>query len=105
MRLGAVLLCACLIAHPTAQTPQPDGLSRLVAAIEYAVRTGDVDALHALARPNVVSHARLSDFVLTMTTPKATEVTIKERDRAPLEGGGQRLLLEILTVHDTEGRA
>ncbi len=37
-------------------------------------------------------------------TPAPTALVIKERDRTPLPGGGQRLLLEIFAARDTEAR-
>jgi Peptidase family M1 domain len=119
MRVRAVLLCACLLVRadlssvaPTgaqedlssdAQGAQEDGVTRLVLAIEYAIRTSDNAALRALARPDV-SKVRLSEFALAMTQTPVSQLTLKERDRAPLTNGGQRLLLEILTVTGGEGR-
>src|SRR4029453_18717355 len=82
---------------------QEDGVTRLVLAIEYAIRTSDHVALRALARPDV-SKVRLSEFALAMTQTPVTQLTVKQRDRAPLTNGGQRLLLEILTVSGGEGR-
>jgi hypothetical protein len=113
MRLRAVLVCACLLTRPLtagaqppgAPAPQPaevDPVTRLVLAIEYTIRAGDDLALRALARPDT-NRARVSEFALAMTLKKATEVTVKERDRQPLSNGGQRLLLEILTVAEGEG--
>src|SRR4051794_22362273 len=100
MRARAILLCTCLLASSlaTAQTGVPagaaqaagdDGVTRLVLAIEYAIRTGDNDALRALARPDA-NRARLSEFSVAMTQTKVSELTLKERDRAPLTNGGQR---------------
>ena len=112
MRACPVLLvCACLLALPAAGLAQPvaadaaqeDGVTRLVFAIEYAIRSGDDAALRALARPDA-NRGRLSEFALSMTQTKVSEATVKERDRAPLSNGGQRLLLEILTVTAAEGR-
>src|SRR5437763_14133361 len=115
MRVRAVLLCACLLLPSgavasalSAFVPQrsqgaEDGASRLILAIEYAIRTGDDAALRALARPDA-NRGRLSEFALSMTLTKVAQLTVKERDRAPLPDGGQRLLLEILTVAGDEGR-
>ncbi len=113
MRFRAVLLCACLLSRPLVAGAQPtttaepqaadtDPVTRLVLSIEYAIRSGDDLALRALARPDA-NRARVSEFALSMTLKKATELTVKERDRQPLTNGGQRLLLEILTVAEGEG--
>jgi hypothetical protein len=59
--------------------------------------------LRALARPDVRG-ALLSEFVLTLTSPKASHSAVKERDRAPIERGRVRLLLETLTDRNAEGR-
>jgi hypothetical protein len=112
MSLRGVLLCACLFLRPAptvtaqsapAQSGQPDPVTRLVLSIEDSIRAGDGIALRALARPEV-NRVRLSEFALSMTQTKVAQVTLKERDRAPLVNGGQRLLLEILTVSGDEGR-
>src|SRR5262245_46620067 len=115
MRVWALLLLGCLLPAPPvagavcpegdvsdeapqgSQGAEADGVTRLVQAIEYAIREGDDVALRALARPDA-SRARVSEFALSMTQTKVSEVRMKERDRAALVNGGQRLLLEILTV-------
>src|SRR3954453_11941771 len=86
MRVRAMLLCACLLVRPAVAAAQPsaeDGVTRLVRAIEYAIRNGDDAALRALARPDV-NRIRLSEFALSMTQTKVSELTVKERDRTPL---------------------
>ena len=45
-----------------------------------------------------------ADFVQTLTATRASLVSLKERDRVPLQSGRVRLLLEILTVQNSEGR-
>ena len=112
MRLRVFLLCACLGWQPSdggAQRPvpatpsQPDGITRTVLAIEHAIETGDADALRALARPGMRA-SQLSEFVQSMTFPKATRSALKERDRMVTDAGRVRLLLEILTDREAEGR-
>ncbi len=95
-------------AQATADRPAPaqarsGGIDRLVAAIERAVAAGDSGALRALARADVAP-AILNEFVQSLTNPKATQSAVKERDRAPLESGRVRLLLETLTDRNAEGR-
>jgi hypothetical protein len=103
--MRAVLLCACLLLFPAvtpAQDPQVDPVARLVATIESAIRAGDAATLRGLAAPGV-DRVRLSEFVGAMTQVRVSELSLKERDRAALNNGGQRLLIEILTVAEGEG--
>src|SRR6186997_2909480 len=93
-----------------AATPQPapaqagsGGIDRLVGVIQRAAEAGSPDPIRALANPNV-RPAVLSEFVQSLTFPKASQVTVKERDRLPLESGRVRLLLETLTDRAAEGR-
>jgi hypothetical protein len=100
--LSVALWPALAFARLTARQAD-DGPGRLVAAIEQAVRAGDGDALRRLAVTDLQS-GPFADFVQSMTATRPTLVSLKERDRAPLESGQARLLLEILTVRDGEGR-
>jgi peptidase M1-like protein len=106
MRILALSACLSLWAGVAAgQTPTqpPDGIDRLVLAIEDAAKTGQEIAVRGLARYDIDAGA-LNDFAAMLTSPPATSVTVKERDRAPLTNGRQRLLLEILTDRNREGR-
>jgi hypothetical protein len=111
MRFRRMMACTCALLWPmmaaAAQPAQPrggpDGIDRLVTAIERAVQAGDAEALRALARPDV-RPALLSEFVQSMTFPKVTHAAVKERDRTGLESGRVRLLLETLTDRSAEGR-
>ena len=105
MRILALFSCLCLWAgSAAAQTPRAaDGIDRLVLAIEDAARSGQEVAVRGLARYDVDNGA-LSDLVAMLTSPPASTVTVKERDRALLTNGRQRLLLEILTDGNREGR-
>jgi hypothetical protein len=107
--MRAPLFRACLILGlvsafaASAGAAQPDPADRLVAAVEAAIRAGDHAALRALARPDV-NAGRLSEFAVSLAQTPSAEATVKERDRSPLANGGQRLLLEVLTVTAGEGR-
>jgi peptidase M1-like protein len=82
-----------------AQPPQPDALALFVVKLEKAAQAGDRDALAQLAAdPAVVQ------LFAAVMRPAPTRVVIKERDRTPLEGGAQRLLLEVLIERGAEGR-
>jgi hypothetical protein len=112
MPFRAVLLCAFLCLQPATAAAEPSappasqelaGIDRLVRAIERAIDAGDAAALRALARPDI-REAQLAEFVQDMTVPKVARVAVKERDRGIAESGRVRLMLEILTDRDTEGR-
>jgi hypothetical protein len=99
MQLTGILACACmwlLSAQPV------DPLVRLVADIEAAANAGNPEAVRALARP-ALSQAALSEFVQSLTFPKVSRATIKERDRSVV-GARMRLLLEVFTERGIEGR-
>ena len=106
--MRALLFRACLILGlastlAPAAASQPDAADRLVTAIEAAIRAGDHAALRALARPGLDA-GRLAEFAVSLAQTPSPEATVKERDRTPLANGGQRLLLEVLTVTGGEGR-
>ncbi|HEY7054936.1 MAG TPA: M1 family aminopeptidase, partial [Vicinamibacterales bacterium] len=106
--MRAAILLALLWIWPApalaAQQPTPpDGIDRLVSAIEQSIEAGDPLGLRALARFDT-DLAQLAEFVNSMTSPAATAATVKERDRALLRSGRQRLMLEILTERGQEGR-
>jgi hypothetical protein len=88
---------------PQSVTPQDDSVTKLVFRIEQAIRDGDPATLGSLVRPGART-AQLSDFVHSLTSPRPTSATVKERDRTPLGGGRGRLMLEILTVYDREAK-
>src|SRR6188768_418621 len=113
MGFRGLVACACLSlfwpsvgSAQSAAAPPParvDGITRLIAALENATADGDPDAVRALATP-AVRPAQLSEFVQSLTFPKATRYAIKERDRAATEDGGVRLLVETFTERAGEGR-
>src|SRR5687767_10844480 len=111
MRPWLFVAWLCVVSWPSAAAArqsasapvsQIDPITQLVMSIGQAVETGDAGALRALATPEVRT-ALLSDFVQSMTFPKASRSSVKERDRARA-GDRVRLLLEILTERGIEGR-
>jgi hypothetical protein len=111
MRSRLFLACLCFLWCPVLagaqqSVPAPaqpvDGVTQLVMSIEEAVAKGDAEALRALATGDV-RVAQLSDFVQSMTFPRVSRSSIKERDRART-GDRVRLLLEVLTERGIEGR-
>ena len=99
----AILLPSAAAAAQSAQREEPDGVTQLVLAIEKAVETGDGQAIRARISPNV-RPAIVSEFVQSLTFPKATRSAVKERDRAVTADGGVRLLIETFTERSGEGR-
>src|SRR3982750_4095097 len=90
--------------QPPAPDPAgPDGVTRLVAAIQAATENGDADTLRSLATRSVTA-SQLSDFVQSLTFPRAERSAVKERDRALTPDGKLRLLLETFTDRGGEGR-
>jgi hypothetical protein len=110
MQLTGWLACACMwLWGVAAQAPQSappqqgvDPLVRLVADIEAAASSGSPDAVRAFARPGI-EPAALSEFVQSLTLPRVSRATIKERDRS-IAGARMRLLLEVFTERGMEGR-
>jgi hypothetical protein len=104
-----LLVCLLLsLAAPDVARPQPaaerdDPVTKLVYGLEQAIRTGDAGAFGSLVRPGA-RPVQLIDFIQSLTSPRPTSVTVKERDRTPLGGARGRLILEILTVYDREAR-
>jgi hypothetical protein len=110
MGLRQFVVCACLSVWPlvtVAAEPAPvqgtGGIDRLISTIEHAMDAGDADALRALARPDVPP-AHLAEFVQSLTIPRVSHSTVKQRDLMPLPSGRVRVLLETLTDRDAEGR-
>jgi hypothetical protein len=105
-----LLACALLILLPctaaarqSAQPVEPDGVTQLVFALERATQAGDGEAIRARIAADV-RPALSSEFVQSLTFPKATQSAVKERDRAATTDGGVRLLIETFTDRNGEGR-
>src|SRR3954462_5429597 len=110
MNVRRALAFAWLVLWPSlaaAQAPAPaaptvDGITRLIAAIDTATENGDAEALRQLMTRDVRA-AQLSEFVQSMTFPRATRSAVKERDRAATNDGSMRLLVETFTERNGEG--
>jgi len=107
MGVRALLVCLafCLVPADALRSQsaglQDDGVTKLVFGLENAIRDGDSHAIESF----LVSGNRtgsLAIFVQSLTTPRPSAATVKERDRASLGSGRGRLLLEILTVYGRE---
>lgn len=107
MRTLAILVGLCCLWPPPAAaqtTPAPiDGIDRLVLAIEDAARSGQEVSVRGLARYDI-DGAALGDFVSSLVSAPPTSVTVKERDRARLSNGRDRIIIEILIDRNREGQ-
>ena len=103
MAIRILLALALLVGTGSASAGQTPAAADQIAAFLERVRElalkGDDTALTALSS----SGTSTEEFVRAMT-PAPTELVIKERDRAPLPGGGVRLLLEMFSMRLGEAR-
>ena len=103
-----LLACALTLAGPAwGQTlDAPDPVPMLLSRIEAAVQTADRTAFAALFAPSVQAD-QIADFANSLFVPRTLRTTVRERDRAPLEGApegdGLRLVVELFV--ETAGRA
>ncbi len=100
--LCLALALVWLPALATAQTPA-DGVTGLLRRLEQGAAAGNRGAILALAEP-AISRPSFDDFTLTLTSPSPTRVVVTERDRAPLDAGVLRLVVEVFTERGIEGR-
>src|SRR5574339_1279092 len=100
---SALLFALLLVAGPaTGQTtPEPDPIDLLVTRLQQAAEQGDVAAIEALAAEGS-DRSGLEDFAGAMAV-RTARVVVKERDRTPLDDGGQRLLIEVFVERGIEG--
>src|SRR4051812_4378169 len=105
--LAATCAIVCLAQlHVIAAQPgaQPlDGVTTLLRRLQQAVASGDRATILALGDPQI-SRPSFEEFAATLTAPPATRVVVTERDRAPLDAGSLRLVVEIFTERGIEGR-
>src|SRR6266542_4359336 len=101
-RICLALTLMWLPARAAAQTP-PDGVASLLRRLEQAAAAGDRAAVLALGDP-AISRPSFEDFAATLTSPPATRVVVNERDRAPLDAGMLRLVVEVFAERGIEGR-
>ena len=100
MFLRALLVLAVLGPAPVAaQQPGGDPAAAIVEQLEAATATRNRAAILALG---VTPGAPGLTLFAAMAAAGPTRVIIKERDRAPLEPAGERLLLEVFTEFGNE---
>ena len=109
MGVRALIACVVLCLAPAVALrsqsgqQQDDGIVRLVYGVERAINAGDATAFASLIAPGARS-PKLADFVRTLTSPRPTSATVKERDRARVAADRGRLMIEICSVYDREAR-
>jgi hypothetical protein len=96
-------LLAAWPADVTAQTTPRDGATTLVRRLEQAAAAANAQAVLALGEP-AISRPSFEDFAYTLTTPAPTRLVLNERDRAPFQGQGHRLIVEVFSERGIEGR-
>src|SRR5688572_9513066 len=95
--LGLLLVLATAHQPPA---PTPDAIGELVLRLEAAAKAGDRAAVLALAK-DAEAAGEFPDVLGAFVPSRAV---LKERDRVQIEGGGQRLLLELFSERGAEGR-
>ena len=89
------------------QTPQVDGIFRLLLRLEQLMQAGDPAPYMDLL--SIVADRRLaSESSRVLIGPGITRAVIRERDRAPLDGtlpgDGYRLMIELLAERESRAR-
>jgi hypothetical protein len=103
---AALCLSLTLAGCPATALAQPaakDATAALVRQLEQAAAAADTRGVLALGDPGI-SRPSFEDFANTLTTPAPSRLVLNERDRAPLEGRGQRLIIEVFSERGIEGR-
>jgi hypothetical protein len=100
-----VCLALALMCWPPVAAAQPavDDVAALLERLERAAGAGDRGAVLALGDPSI-SRPSFEDFAGALTSPRASRVVVNERDRAALEGGTLRLVVEVFAERGIEGR-
>jgi peptidase M1-like protein len=100
---GFCLLIVLAGLRGAAAQPAPDGVAALLRRLQQAAAAADRGAVLSLGDPQV-SRPSFEDFATTVTTPPPTRIVVTERDRAPLDGGAFRLVVELFIERGIEGR-
>jgi hypothetical protein len=90
-------------AEAQAQPAPRDGVAALLRLLEQAAAAANGRAVLALGDASI-SRPSFEDFAYTLTNPAPTRLVLNERDRAPLPGKGQRLIIEVFSESGIEGR-
>lgn len=102
--LTGIWVALALIGAPSpghAQTA-PDGATTLLRRLQQAAGAGDRAAILVLGHPQI-SRPSFEDFANTLTAIPPTRIVVTERDRAPIDGGALRLVVEVFSERGMEG--
>jgi hypothetical protein len=102
-RVLLIVLCVAA-AERAAGEPQaqPDAVEQFVTALEQVAANATREQIRDLTHPDA-EIAGIEDFYYALT-PAPARIVIKERDRATLDNGNQRLLLEVFLERGIEAR-
>ncbi len=98
---GVALVLSGMPAATGAQPP-PDGASALLRRLQQAAAAGDRAAVLALGDQQI-SRPSFDDFANSLTAIPPARVVVTERDRAQLDAGALRLVVEIFSERGIEG--
>src|SRR6185369_13420614 len=90
------------VPSPASSQTAPDGATTLLRRLQQAAAAGDRAGILTLGHPQV-SRPSFEDFANVLTAIPPTRIVITERDRAPLDGGALRLVVEIFSERGMEG--
>ncbi|HXW06584.1 MAG TPA: M1 family aminopeptidase [Vicinamibacterales bacterium] len=97
-----LLALALALASPAIAQRAPDDVELFVVRLEQLASAGDAAGIRGLRHP-AAEAGDLGPFT-ELFVPVPARAVIKERDRTPIDGGGQRLLLEVFVEHGDEAR-
>ncbi len=102
--LISIWVALALIGTPSPGRTQtaPDGATTLLRRLQQAATAADRAAILALGHAQV-SRPSFEDFANTLTAIPATRLVVTERDRAPIDAGALRLVVEIFSERGIEG--
>ena len=102
--LAGICVALALSGAPAPGHTQPpaDGAAALLRRLQQAAAAGDRAGILALGDQQI-SRPSFDDFANTLTAIPATRLVVTERDRAQLEAGALRLVVEVFSEHGIEG--
>jgi Peptidase family M1 domain len=102
--LAGIFVALVLSGTPASSHAQtaPDGVSALLRRLQQGAAAGDRAAILALGHPQI-SRPSFEDFATSLTALPPTRIVVTERDRAQLDAGALRLVVEIFSERGMEG--
>src|SRR6476660_4481231 len=104
--LFGICLALALGGTPAPASPQqaaaPDGATTLLRRLQQAATAGDRAAVLALGHPQI-RRPSFEDFANSLTAIPPARLVVTERDRAQLDAGALRLVVEMFSERGMEG--